>query len=103
MYKLTQLIHEPDTDRVFIEVTYKGFPIQKWYDPSVDGHASDIAKFKSKDLNGIQAIVNDLGNELKQALKHPDVRILDENDNVIPRNENLNRPQKTDLKKELGL
>lgn len=81
-YELTQLIHEPSTGRVFIEVQFKGFPIQKWYDPSIPEHVSEITILTQANPNAIKAIVNQLGNELRQALKHPDVGILDQDDNV---------------------
>lgn len=80
--ELTQLFHEPETGKVFIEVTFQGFPIQKWYDPNEPSHVDEITILKSKKKADIKNIVQQLGNELKAALKHPDVDLLDENDDV---------------------
>lgn len=84
-YQLTQLITDDPSGRVFVEVEYRGFPIQKWFSPDVPGHSNEIALIKSGNPQPRAVLVRQLGDELVEALQ--DAGILDENGNVIVQQE----------------
>lgn len=81
MSNITQLFKQGD--RVFIEVEYKGFTIQKWLDPSEPGHDEEIKLLTSDDTKAIQAYADALETELQTALSQPEVGILDLHGDIL--------------------